>query len=203
MAILGGQVDAALIGADRVTANGDAANKIGSLGVALASDAAKIPFLVIAPESTVDRDTKSGSEIHIEMRKDEEVTHLAGVPIAPLGTRTFNPAFDVTPHKYISALVTEKRVYDYKFWSTSMIPKELSQLVERSKTLGADQSLVLYGGGNTSSKGRITDYLGRLREVMWVKGSGADMMFGEASDYPALYLEELLALEKLIHSMMT
>jgi methylthioribose-1-phosphate isomerase len=113
-AIVNGLVDAALIGADRVVANGDTANKIGSLGVALACDAANIPFLVIAPESTVDRNTKSGRDIHIEMRKDEEVTHLAGVQIAPIGTKTFNPAFDVTPYKYISALVTEKRVYDYK-----------------------------------------------------------------------------------------
>ena len=114
MAITTGLIDAALIGADRVVANGDAANKIGSLGVALACDAAKIPFLVVAPESTVDRSVKVGSDIHIEMRKDEEVTQIGGIQIAPIGTRTFNPAFDVTPHKYISALITEKRVYNYK-----------------------------------------------------------------------------------------
>lgn len=72
----------------------------------------------------------------------------------------------------------------------------LEELVARSKRLGADQSLVVYGGGNTSSKGRITDYLGRVRDVMWVKGSGADMKFGENADYPALYLEELLALRE-------
>ena len=77
-----------------------------------------------------------------------------------------------------------------------MIDKELSNLVERSKKIGADQSLVVYGGGNTSAKGSITDHLGRTRDVLWVKGSGADMQYAEAVDYPALYLEELVALNK-------
>jgi rhamnose utilization protein RhaD (predicted bifunctional aldolase and dehydrogenase)/NAD(P)-dependent dehydrogenase (short-subunit alcohol dehydrogenase family) len=74
---------------------------------------------------------------------------------------------------------------------------ELQKLVERSKKLGADQNLVVYGGGNTSAKGEIKDYLGRNRTVLWVKGSGADMQYGEAVDYPALYLEELIALNKM------
>ena len=74
--------------------------------------------------------------------------------------------------------------------------KPLQDLVARSKKIGADQNLVLFGGGNTSSKGEITDYLGKLRKVLWVKGSGADMQIGEAVDYPALYLEELLALAR-------
>ncbi|MDP1720074.1 MAG: SDR family oxidoreductase [Candidatus Nanopelagicaceae bacterium] len=74
--------------------------------------------------------------------------------------------------------------------------KPLEDLVNRSKKIGEDQSLVLFGGGNTSSKGEINDHLGRLRSVLWVKGSGADMQFAEAQDYPALYLEELLALGK-------
>lgn len=69
--------------------------------------------------------------------------------------------------------------------------KPLEELVTRSQALGADQSLVVYGGGNTSSKGEITDHLGRLKAVLWVKGSGADMQFAQAKDYPALYLDEL------------
>lgn len=73
---------------------------------------------------------------------------------------------------------------------------ELEKLVARSKKIGADQSLVVYGGGNTSAKGEIRDHLGRDRNVLWVKGSGADMQYGEAVDYPALYLEELIALHK-------
>lgn len=72
----------------------------------------------------------------------------------------------------------------------------LRELVIRSKKIGGDQSLVLYGGGNTSSKGQIRDHLGREKDVMWVKGSGSDMMFGEAIDYPGLYLDELLALNQ-------
>ena len=72
---------------------------------------------------------------------------------------------------------------------------DLEKLVTRSKLIGADQSLVVYGGGNTSAKGEITDYLGRNRSVLWVKGSGADMAYGEAVDYPALYLDELSALK--------
>jgi methylthioribose-1-phosphate isomerase len=112
MAILSGRIDAALIGADRIAKNGDSANKIGSVAVALACHEAGIPFLVVAPESTVDRSKRDGSEIHIEIRKDEEITHFKGLQIAPLGARTFNPAFDVTPSKYISAVITEKRAYE-------------------------------------------------------------------------------------------
>lgn len=112
MAILSGRIDAALIGADRIAKNGDSANKIGSLSVALACHAAGIPFLVVAPESTVDRSIASGSEIHIEIRGDDELTHFKGIQVAPLGASTFNPAFDVTPAKYISAVITELRAYE-------------------------------------------------------------------------------------------
>jgi methylthioribose-1-phosphate isomerase len=112
MAILSGRIDAALIGADRIAKNGDSANKIGSLSVALACHAAGIPFLVVAPESTVDRSIASGKEIHIEIRGDEELTHFKGLQVAPLGAKTFNPAFDVTPAKYISAVITEKQSYE-------------------------------------------------------------------------------------------
>ena len=112
MAILSGRIDAALIGADRIAKNGDSANKIGSLGVALACHAAGIPFLVVAPESTVDRTIASGAEIHIEIRGDEELTHFKGIQVAPIGAKTFNPAFDVTPAKYISAVITEKQSYE-------------------------------------------------------------------------------------------
>ena len=112
MAILSGRIDAALIGADRIARNGDSANKIGSLSVALACHAAGIPFLVVAPESTVDRSIADGSEIHIEIRGDEELTHFKGQQVAPTGAKTFNPAFDVTPAKYISAVITELMAYE-------------------------------------------------------------------------------------------
>ncbi len=112
MAILSGRIDAALIGADRIAKNGDSANKIGSLSVALACHAAGIPFLVVAPESTVDRSIATGKEIHIEIRGDEELTQFKGMQVAPLGAKTFNPAFDVTPAKYISAVITELKAYE-------------------------------------------------------------------------------------------
>jgi methylthioribose-1-phosphate isomerase len=112
--ILRGLVDFAIIGADRIARNGDSANKIGSVGVALACQAAGIPFIVAAPSSTVDLDTASGEEIEIELRDGAEVTQLAGVNIAPVGAQGFNPAFDVTPAKYISAIVTEKCVVEPK-----------------------------------------------------------------------------------------
>lgn len=105
--ILRGLVDVAIIGADRIAANGDTANKIGSVGLALACQDAGIPFVVAAPSSTVDLVTDSGDDIHIELRDEGEVTTFAGHVIAPLGVEGFNPAFDVTPARLISAIVTE------------------------------------------------------------------------------------------------
>lgn len=110
--IMRGLVDVAIIGADRIARNGDTANKIGSVGVALACADADIPFVVAAPSSTVDLDTVSGESIHIELRAGEEVTSLGGVRTAPDGARGFNPAFDVTPHRLISAIVSEQAVVE-------------------------------------------------------------------------------------------
>lgn len=103
-------VDFAVIGADRIAKNGDTANKIGSLGVALACKEAGIPFMVAAPSSTVDISYENGDSIEIELRSSEEVTNLHGVQIAPDLDRGFNPAFDVTPARFISAVVTEHGV---------------------------------------------------------------------------------------------
>ncbi|MCC5949909.1 MAG: S-methyl-5-thioribose-1-phosphate isomerase [Nitriliruptoraceae bacterium] len=105
--ILRGMVDVAIIGADRIAANGDTANKIGSVGVALACADAGVPFLVAAPASTVDPATRSGEEIEIEERAAEEVTFFASDRTAPEASPAFNPAFDVTPARLISAIVTE------------------------------------------------------------------------------------------------
>jgi methylthioribose-1-phosphate isomerase len=105
-----GLADIVLIGADRITRNGDAANKVGSLGLALAARHAGVPFLVVAPESTVDMATASGEDIAIEERGADEVTSFHGVRSAPAGTRTLNPAFDVTPAALITAIVTDRRV---------------------------------------------------------------------------------------------
>jgi methylthioribose-1-phosphate isomerase len=105
-----GAADVVLVGADRVAANGDTANKIGTFGLALGARHAGVPFVVVAPESTVDLATPSGSEIEIEDRGRHEVISVRGVPVAPPDTEALNPAFDVTPVSLITALVTDRRV---------------------------------------------------------------------------------------------
>ena len=116
--ILRSLVDVAIIGADRIARNGDTANKIGSVSVALACHAAGIPFVVAAPSSTVDLSTASGDEIEIELRDGSEVTSIGGVQVAPAGAQGFNPAFDVTPARFISAIVTEHAVVQPRAEST-------------------------------------------------------------------------------------
>lgn len=110
--ILRGLVDVAIIGADRIVANGDTANKVGSVSLALACARAGIPFVVAAPSSTVDLATTTGDAIDIEQRDPEEVVNFGGRRTAPEGATGFNPAFDVTPHDLISAIVTERGVVE-------------------------------------------------------------------------------------------
>jgi methylthioribose-1-phosphate isomerase len=105
--ILRGLVDVAVIGADRIAANGDTANKVGSVGLALACQRAGIPFVVAAPSSTVDRSVGRGDDIVIEQRHEDEVLGVGAARAAPAGARGFNPAFDITPHDLISVVVTE------------------------------------------------------------------------------------------------
>jgi methylthioribose-1-phosphate isomerase len=103
-----GRVQRVVVGADRIAANGDAANKIGTYGVALLARAHGIPFYVAAPSSTFDLSLPTGDAIPIEQRDPREVTHGFGRPTAPEGVAVYNPAFDVTPHSLITALITEK-----------------------------------------------------------------------------------------------
>ncbi len=102
-----GKIQIAFVGADRIAANGDTANKIGTYGVAVLAKEHGIPFYVVAPSSTVDLEIESGDEIEIEERRHDEVTHIGGVRIAPEGIGVANPAFDVTPAKYITGIITE------------------------------------------------------------------------------------------------
>ena len=104
------KIDAVVVGADRIAANGDVANKIGTYGVAILAKEHGIPFYVAAPFSTVDLNTPDGSGIPIEQRSAREVTHMAGKQIAPDGVGVENPAFDVTPHQYVTAIITERGV---------------------------------------------------------------------------------------------
>jgi methylthioribose-1-phosphate isomerase len=105
-----GKIQAAIVGADRIARNGDVANKIGTYGVAVLCRAHKVPFYVAAPCSTIDTGVRTGKGIPIEERDANEVTHLMGKRIAPEGVHVFNPSFDVTPARYVTAIVTEKGV---------------------------------------------------------------------------------------------
>ncbi len=106
----GGEVDVVLVGADRIAANGDTANKVGTYPLAVVAARHGIPFYVCAPTSSVDLDTPDGSAIAIEERRADEVTELRGIRIAPAGTDVRNPAFDVTPAELITGIVTEEGV---------------------------------------------------------------------------------------------
>jgi methylthioribose-1-phosphate isomerase len=105
-----GVVHAVVVGADRIAANGDVANKVGTYGLALAAHAHDVPFYVVAPWSTIDRATPSGAAIAIEDRDEAEVLYVAGTRVAPEGAAARNPAFDVTPAALVTALVTERGV---------------------------------------------------------------------------------------------
>ena len=105
-----GEITCVITGADRIAANGDTANKIGTYSLAVLAKENGIPFYVAAPTSTVDLSLGSGDEIEIEQRAGAEVTHFQGAPTAPVGVEAINPAFDVTPHRYISAIVTESGI---------------------------------------------------------------------------------------------
>lgn len=105
-----GKVQAVIVGADRITANGDVANKIGTYGLAILAKEHGIPFYVAAPLSTIDLELASGMDIPIEERAAAEVTSFGGIPVAPEGVAVFNPAFDVTPAKYVTAIITEKGI---------------------------------------------------------------------------------------------
>jgi len=105
-----GMINCVIVGADRITASGDVANKIGTYGVAVLAKEHNLPFYVAAPLSTFDFSLSSGEQIPIEERSADEVTYLAGKRIAPEGVAVFNPAFDVTPHQYVTAIITEKGI---------------------------------------------------------------------------------------------
>jgi len=105
-----GKIDCVIVGADRIAANGDTANKIGTYTLAVLAAENGVPFYVAAPTSTIDLSLSSGEEIPIEERNPDEVTHIGGVRLAPKGVRAANPAFDVTPHHYITAIITEKGI---------------------------------------------------------------------------------------------
>jgi len=103
-----GRIGCVVVGADRIAANGDVANKIGTYSLAVLARENGVPFYVAAPISTLDLSLASGDQIPIEQRPAEEVTHVLGVRVAPEGVAVENPAFDVTPHRYVTAIITER-----------------------------------------------------------------------------------------------
>ena len=121
-----GRIGCVVVGADRIAANGDVANKIGTYSVAVLAKENGVPFFVAAPISTLDLSVPSGDSIPIEQRAPSEVTHLFGHPVAPAGTTAANPAFDVTPARYVSAIITENGV------ARAPYSESLPRLVSRS-----------------------------------------------------------------------
>ena len=105
-----GRIDLVVVGADRIAANGDTANKVGTYTVAIVAREHRVPFYVAAPVSTIDLDTPDGTRIPIEERDGREVTHVKNIRLAPEGAKVYNPAFDVTPHALIAGIITERGV---------------------------------------------------------------------------------------------
>jgi methylthioribose-1-phosphate isomerase len=126
-----GRIDLVVVGADRIAANGDTANKVGTYTLALVAREHKVPFYVAAPVSTIDLDTPDGRQIPIEERPAREVTHVKGVRLAPEGAKVFNPAFDVTPHALIAGIITERGI------ARPPYVESLSTLVGRSTAVSS------------------------------------------------------------------
>lgn len=137
-----GEVDAVLVGADRIAADGSVANKVGSYPLAVLARYHHVPFIVVAPLTTVDPDTPDGASIEVEQRPGYEVTEIAapqvpvtgaggGIPVAPLGTQAYNPAFDVTPPELVTAIVTEEGVV------SPVTAEALAELCARSRQVTA------------------------------------------------------------------
>jgi methylthioribose-1-phosphate isomerase len=122
-----GRIGCVIVGADRIAANGDVANKIGTYGVAVLAKENDVPFYVAAPVSTLDLTLADGTHIPIEERGAAEVTHLQGVRVAPEGTEVRNPAFDITPNRYVTAIITEQGV------ARAPYTESLSDLAARRK----------------------------------------------------------------------
>jgi methylthioribose-1-phosphate isomerase len=165
-AMASGQVDCVIVGADRVTADGSVANKIGTYALALAASRHGIPFIVVAPESTRDLATATGHEIVVEERAAVEITHLGGVATAPERTAVFNPAFDVTPPELITAVVTENGVVEPPDEANTLVAQQIANIARSLYARGwmpgtAGNISVRTGGtavitGSGLSKGELT-----------------------------------------------
>src|SRR5690606_31266212 len=189
-AVAAGEIDCVLVGADRITARGDVANKIGTYPLALAAARAGIPFVVVAPESSIDESLDHPGEIVIEQRSAREVTAFHGVPVAPEGTAVFNPAFDVTPRDLVTAVVTETRTLRPALGHG--VPAVAAELYSRgwldgtagnlSVRLGADRALIT---GSGLSKGSLT--AGDLVDIELSTGAAVGTNTGTPSAESAIH----------------
>jgi len=129
-----GKVNAIIVGADRITLNGDVANKVGTYGLAVLAQYHNVPFYVAAPTSTIDFEMLTGHEIPIEQRSGTEVTSFGGRQVAPEGVDVYSPAFDITPNELITAIITEKGVLrsPYRTAMDDLKKKDLSSMVRRA-----------------------------------------------------------------------
>jgi methylthioribose-1-phosphate isomerase len=161
-AMASGQVDCVLVGADRIAADGSVANKIGTYALAVAAHRHDIPFIVVAPASTRDAATATGSEIVVEQRAAAEITHVGGVATAPEHTEVFNPAFDVTPPELVTAIVTETGVLEPKTGVGQQIAAVARSLYRRGWMPGTAGNISVRTGqtaaitGSGLSKGELT-----------------------------------------------
>ena len=126
-----GEIDCVIVGADRIAANGDVANKIGTYSVAVLAKENQIPFYVAAPVSTIDLAIPDGEHIPIEERNPDEIRTIQGVAVTPENARVANPAFDVTPHRYIGAIITERGVARPPYDKTLRAAAELGEMISK------------------------------------------------------------------------
>jgi methylthioribose-1-phosphate isomerase len=188
-----GLVDAILVGADRIAANGDTANKVGTFSLSLAARYAAIPFVVVAPESTIDTATTTGADIEIEDRGAEEVRSVRGIPVAPEGVSALNPAFDVTPAALSPrsspiAGSSTSRPGSVRMTEPPSLPRSWSAAVAGMARVGryaVDHGLVVASGGNLSVRGDGTDH---PRDRFLVTGRGTFLDALDASSFAELDL---------------
>ena len=141
-----GEIDLVVVGADRIAANGDTANKIGTYTVAVLAHEHKIPFYVAAPFSTIDLATPDGDQIPIEERDRREMTHLGSSRLTPEGAHIRNPAFDVTPHRYITGIITEKGIIGPPYAETLKEAFELARQIRCLREPARHRDLVRRNG---------------------------------------------------------
>jgi methylthioribose-1-phosphate isomerase len=182
-AIARGLVDCVVVGADRVTANGDVANKVGTYSLAVVAARSGIPFVVVAPESSIDRSLADGGMITIEQRNAAEVLELHGQPLAPPTTEVYNPAFDVTPAELVTAVVSELEVYLGAIVlagpsAAAPTTNERSTRAAAATTVGASAGTDHVRGALAAQAGELVAAASRLYRRGWMEGTSGNASLG-------------------------